>query len=163
MQLLVCERQRFVFMTFWKVTFTTVQQLWWERVKNPSFSGKVPLLINCNIFQLCIDFSQLPNKHTGFILRRLTISLVCSGSIQFSTLFLLKDLFSGVELKNSEHPITLSQALFLTRKEEGGKKARQVLCQLNPRSQGICFSFGIRLDVQTKRCCGAAGECPPNP
>lgn len=163
MQLLVCEKQRFMFMAFWKVTFTTVQQLWWERVKNPSFSGKVPLLINCNIFKLCIDFSQLPNKHTGFILRRLTISLVCSGSFQFSTLFLLKDLFSGVELKNSEHPITLSQALFLTSKEEGGKKARQGLCQLNPSSQGICFSFGVRLDVQTKRCCGAAGECPLNP
>lgn len=125
----------------------------------PSFFGKMPLLINCNIFQLCIDFSQLPNKHTGFILQRLTISLVCSGSFQLSTLFLLKDLFSWVELKNSEHLITLSQPW----ERRGGKKARQGWCQLNPNSPGICFSFGVRLDVQTRRCCGAAGQCPPNP
>lgn len=98
----------------------------------------MPLLINWNIFQLCTDFSQLPNKHTGFILHRLTISLVCSGSFQFSTLFLLKDLFSWVEFKNSEHLITLSQAYSL---RERGVKARQGLCHLNPSSQGICFSF----------------------
>ena len=163
MQLLVAERQRFMFMTFWKVTCTTVQQLWWETVTNTSFFGKMPLLINCNIFQLCVNFSQLPSKHTGFILQRLTISLVCSGSFQFSTLCLLKDLFSWVEFKNSEHLITLSLSRSLRGKEEGGKNARRGLCQLNSSSQGICFSFGVRLDVQAKRCYGAASGCLPHP
>lgn len=78
--------------------------------------------MNCNIFQLCIDFLLLPKKHSGFILWGLATSLVCSGSFQLSTLFLLKDLFSWIEFKNSEHLITLSQAHFLGGKEEEEKK-----------------------------------------
>lgn len=75
---------------------------------NPSFPGKTPSLINGNVLPRCIDFSQPPNKHTAFIPQRLAISLPRSGSFQLSTLFLLKDLFSWVELKNPEHLITLS-------------------------------------------------------
>lgn len=131
--------------------------------KTPVSLEKMPLVVICNIFQLCIDFSQLPNKHTAFILWSLTVSTVSSSSFQLSTVFLLMDWFSWVKLKNSEHLITLWAARFLRGKEERGQKAHQGLCQLNPSSQGICFTFGIRLDVQTMRCCGATGECPLNP
>lgn len=131
--------------------------------QNSSFFGKMPLLTIWNIFQLCIDFSQLPCKHTAFILWSLTVSPVFSSSFQLSTVFLLMDWFPRVKLKNSEHLITLRPAHFLRGKEERRQKAHQGLCQLNPSSQGICFSFGIRLDVHTEQCCGAMGECPLNP
>lgn len=126
-------------MTFWKVSFTTVQQLWCGAVTNPSFPGKTPSLINGHILQRCIDFSQLPNKRAAFILRRLAISLVCSGSFQLSTLFLLKDLFSWVELKNPEHLITLSQACFLRGEEEGGESPPRLVTVKSKVSEDLFF------------------------
>lgn len=119
MQLLVSGKQRFVFMKSYIQCINCGGKQW----QNTSFFGKMPLLINCNIFQLCIDFSQLPNEHTAFILWRLTVSPVFSRSFQLSTVFLLMDWFSWVKLKNSEHLITLWPAHFLRGKEERGEKS----------------------------------------
>lgn len=44
--------------------------------------------------------------------------------------------------------------------KRNGGRACQDLCQLNPISPGICFSSGVRLDVQIKQCLRAARECP---
>lgn len=100
----------------------------------------MPLII-CNIFQLCRGFPQLPNKHTVFILRSLTVSTVSSRSFQLITVFLLMDWFSRVKLKNSEHLITLQPARFLRGKEERRQKSPSRLAPVKSKLSRDLFFF----------------------
>lgn len=53
------------------------------------------------------------------------------------------------ELRTPYHTFT---RLFSENGKRKGGRACQDLCQLNPISLGICFSSGVRLDVQIKQC-----------
>lgn len=149
-----------VYEKLYAVQYSNCGEKQWQ---NPSFFGKMPLLINCNIFQLCIDFSQLPNKHTAFILWSLTVSPVFSSSFQLSTVLLLMDWFSWVKRKNSEHLITLWPALLSQGQRREETKSPSRLVPVKAKLSRDLFFFWRQIRCSNQAVLWGHGWVPTEP